>query len=447
VSVETVFEIAFAVSVVAAGVVLAGTAAGRVARPTILVTAGAIGALAVAAWVAFAFDPTAALALSAAGIVASLLAVLGALGVEWALARGRRIDDEISAAEGRLQAVIDREATERTAELEHTLARARADAASLLADEERRIAEARRATIVEREQAAGRELAEALATTQRRVEQRLAEWGEDLERAQTQLGEQLQRLAARQRRLIEEAEGRLRADAEGLESESEAQRAGLVKLRQELENATQEAIASSRTELEAHAADRRRALHELEERMRRRERELQERIEREETEAMQRVNATLGDVERRLVDRLERVVERTMQQHSEAATIEFADAIKRSREEAARRLSRELDRAVAAFAHEAENVLGERLANVGEAAAQRLERRLAEASTALEREREESVSALESRLSAAEAELRRRLAELAADAEAERGVLEARLHELHRQIDQSLARAESLDSA
>jgi hypothetical protein len=92
-------------------------------------------------------------------------------------------------------------------------------------------------------------------------------------------------------------------------------------------------------------------------------------------------------------------------------------------------------------------VLGERLANVGEAAAQRLERRLDDASTELERQREELASALESRLGAAEADLRRRLGELAADAEAERGVLEARLHELQRRLDQSLAHAETLDTA
>jgi hypothetical protein len=447
VSVETIFGIAFAVCIVVAAVALAAAATGRIARRTILAAAGGIGVLGVAAWVAFALEPSGTLAVAAGGILACLLATLGALAVDRALARSGRIEAQFSAAERRLQAVIDREATERAAELERTLARARADAASLLAEEERRIADARRATIVERERAAGRELTEALAATQRRVEQRLAEWGEDLERAQTQLAEQQQRLATRQRRLIEEAEERLRADAEGLESESEAQRAGLIKLRQELEHATEEAIAASRSELDTHAVERRRALQELAERMRQRERELQEAAERAEAEALQRLNASLGDVERRLVDRLGRVVERSMQQHTEAATIEFADAIKRSREDAARRLARELERAVAAFSHEAEGVLGERLANVGDAAAQRFERRLDEAATGLERQREELASALESRIAAAETDMRRRLGELSADAEAERGVLEARLHELQRRIDQSLAHAETLDSA
>src|SRR5438309_2347356 len=103
----------------------------------------------------------------------------------------------------------------------------------------RRVLEERRLAIAERERIAAGELAAAFSSTQQRVEQRLAEWGEDLERAQQHLAEQLQRLAARQRRLIEEAEERLAADAEGLESEREAQRAGLVKLREDIQHATE----------------------------------------------------------------------------------------------------------------------------------------------------------------------------------------------------------------
>ena len=123
-----------------------------------------------------------------------------------------------------------------------------------------------------------------------------------MERAQAHLADQLQRLAARQRRLIAEAEERLAADAERLESESEAQRAGLVKLREDLEQATVESIASARAELDSHAAERRRALHELGERLRSRDRELREQIEREEAEAVQRIQSTFGDIERQLGD-------------------------------------------------------------------------------------------------------------------------------------------------
>src|SRR5712691_3857645 len=435
----TTFRIAFAASVALVVLALAAALLNRLPRLVLYVVVLAIGGFAVAGWVFVALEPSTNLAAAAGGLTASLLAAAASLGVQWGVGRARRLERDVATAEARLSALIAEEADVRAKELERTLARARADSMSLLAEEQRRIAEERRDAIAERERIAGAELGAALATTQQRVEQRLTEWGEDLERAQEHLAEQLQRLAARQRRLIE--------DAERLESESEAQRAGLVKLREDLERATEESIAAARAELDAHAADRRRALHELSERLRRRERELSERVEHEEAEAVQRIKAAFGDVERRLADRLERVVERTTSQHVEAATMQFVEEVKRSREEAARRLSRELDRAVQAFAHEAQGALGERMTSVGENAAQRLEHRLTEAGAALDRQREEVVRAIEQRLNEAEEDFRRRLAELAADSEAERGVIEARLHELRRRIDQAVAYAQERVSA
>ena len=161
---------------------------------------------------------------------------------------------------------------------------------------------------------------------------------------------------------------------------------------------------------------------------------------------MQRLQAMFTDVERRLTGRLERVVERTSGQHAEAATIQFAEAIKSSREEAGRRLSRELDRAVQAFTHEAEQVIAERLANVGEVAAQRLDRRLAETDAAVGERRDVVAAALEQRFAGAEQELRDKLEALAADGEAARAVLEARLHELQRRLDNALAQTHVLGS-
>ena len=109
--------------------------------------------------------------------------------------------------------------------------------------------------------------------------------------------------------------------------------------------------------------------------------------------------------------------------------------MKTGREDAAQRLSRELDRSVEVFAREAETVLAERLAHVGDAGAQRLERRLTDATNALERQRDEWMSALDGRIAELEADVRRRLEDLGADAEAERAVLEARLQELVRRFD------------
>ena len=94
-----------------------------------------------------------------------------------------------------------------------------------------------------------------------------------------------------------------------------------------------------------------------------------------------------------------------------------------------------------AFVREAQTVLAERLSQVGDAGAQRLERRLGQLAEGLERQRAEAIANFEAHLTQAEQDLRRRLDGLAADAEAERAVLDARLRELARKIDETLARA------
>ena len=211
--------------------------------------------------------------------------------------------------------------------------------------------------------------------------------------------------------------------------------------RDEIARATQEAVEAGTNELEAYASDRRRALHELNERIRKRERQIAELIEREEQDALRRIQAGFADVERRQLEQLERILSRATSSYSDAATQQFADTVRASREAAATRLSRELDRAVQSFAREAQTVLAERLAQVGDAGVQRLERRQAQAEEGLARQRAEALEALEARLMQAEQELRRRLESLAADAEAERAVLDARLRELAKRVDQTLARS------
>lgn len=64
-----------------------------------------------------------------------------------------------------------------------------------------------------------------------------------------------------------------------------------------------------------------------------------------------------------------------------------------------------------------------------------------QAAAGLERQRAEAIGGFEERLLSAEHELRRRLEAIVADAEAERGVIEARLQELARRIDEAIARA------
>jgi hypothetical protein len=434
-------EIAFAAAAVIAAAALVAAIVGRASERTLVAVAWVLAAVAVALWVAFAFDRSGGVAVSAVGGTLAAVAGLIATRVPRLVARSRGIDEQLAAAEARLRAVVDRESVERGKELSRTLARARAESASLLADQERRIAEERRRAAAEHERAASAALATALADTQRQVEARLREWNEDLDRMRHAVAGHIEQLAARQRQLISDAETRIASDAERLEAESEQQRAGLVRLRDELARAIQETIGSGNAELDTYATERRRALHELNERIRRRERSLAEQIEREETEASRRVNASFADVERRQAERLERILDRVTSTYSEAAGQQFTDAIRGAREDAARRLSRELDRAVQAYAREAERVLAEQLAQVGSAGAQRLEKRLSQAAEALDRQRGEAMASFEQRLLGAEHELRRRLDTLSADAEAERAVLDARLQELARRIDEATARA------
>ena len=436
----TIVQIVFAAAAVLAVLSLVAAVFDRVSHGVLIGVAVLLGLTAGAAWVSFGLRPQTNLAAAAGGITVAFAAALVAAKVRTLLRSARRMDEQLSRAQARLHAVIAKEADERGAELERTLARARADSVSLLTEQERRIAEERRAAAAERSRTTADELGEALTVAQQQVDARLTAWADDLERAQRGVVDQLGQLAQQQKQLITEAEARIAADAERLEAESEQQRAGLVRLRDDLARATQEAVATGGAELEAYASERRRSLHELNERIRRRERQLSELIEREETEAVRRIQAGFADVERRQLEQLQRILSRATSSYSDAATQQFADVVKSSREAAATRLSRELDRAVQAFAREAQTVLAERLAQVGNAGAQRLEKRQEQVSAGFERQRAEAIEAFEARLVQAEHDLRRRLDGLAADTEAERAVLEARLRELGKRIDETFAR-------
>jgi uncharacterized phage infection (PIP) family protein YhgE len=433
-------QVVFAAAAAIAAVSVLGASFDRVPRRVLIALACLLGLTAAAAWVGVGLRPGTSLAVAAGGITLAFAAELAAVRVPRFVRAARRVDEQLSRAQARLNSQIAREAEERSGELETMLARARADSVSILAEQERRIAEERRTAALERSRVATDELGEALAAAQQQVEARLNAWRDDLDRAQNAVTDQLAQLAQRQKQLISEAEARIAADAERLEAESEQQRANLVRLRDEVTRAMQETVEAGTTELDTYAAERRRALHELNERIRRRERQLSELIEREETDAVRRIQMSFADVERRQTEHLERILTRATTSYSEAATQQFADTVKASREAAAMRLSRELDRAVQAFAREAQSVLGERLTQVGDIGAQRLEQKLGQVTTGLERQRTEAIAEFEARLTQAEQDLRRRLDGLSADTEAERAVLEARLRELSRRIDETLAR-------
>ena len=355
-------------------------------------------------------------------------------------ARERILETEIERGKREFDAVVAHEVSVRTEQLESTLARLRAEALSELAAEERRIADERRREVGEREREATAQLGQQLVAAQQAVEQRLSQWASDVEKLQEGLAAELERIETRQRHLMTEVESRIGRDAEALNGEIDQQKQLLARLREELTKAAHEAAQAAAAEVEAHAAERRRALHEVSDRLRRREADLRDLIDREGSEATSRIQIALGDIERRQVEQLQRVVDRAAARYSEAAQQQFDTTIRSAREEAARRLSRELDIAVERFAREAEAVLTERLNQTGDAAAATAAPPHARLRANLERQREDALRSLEERAHAVETSLRDRLREIASDAEAERAVIETRLLELTRRIEEQAAR-------
>jgi hypothetical protein len=439
VALTTIADLVFAGGVVLAAFALAAAALRR--GPTrLLVASVCIEAVAaVGIWVAFALRHDRSLAVAAGGLTACTLAAGAALLLRRAQRRVDAMDARLAEAQADLLGVVEREKKALSSDLELTLARARADSRSLLEEQERQIAEERRTLVAEREHDATATLGDKLSQIQAQVEQRLAEWSQDLDRAGEATRARIMELDQRQQQLLREIELRLTADAERLAAESEEQRAAVGRLRADLNRTLEDALGVVRGELEAHSAERRRALQELETRLARRERELSEQTQREEADAAQRVKAGFEDVSRRQIEQLERAVDRAVASHADEAAQRFAQLVKTSREDAAKRLTRELDRAVSTFAREAETVLAERLAHVGDAGAQRLDHRVSDVAGELERRHDELVAAQDLRFGELESDMRRRIDDLRADLDAERGVLEARLQELLRRYASAAA--------
>jgi hypothetical protein len=439
---ETAFQLALVAGVVVATASLLSAAFARARRNVLIAAAACLGVLAVAAWIGFALEAEADLAVAAAGQSLAALVVVGALLLAPAVRRTRSLDAEFAGRRRALNEALDDQTKRLSAELERTIQRARAESTSTLLDEERRLAEEHRRSFAERERKAGAELAEALAVTQRRVEQRLAGWTTDLERAQEGFAAELARLAQRQRDLVAALESRLGSEGDRLEEIREEQRHAIARVRAELLEAVAESVDAARSELDAHGAERRRALQELGERLRDREQELGERVEREETDVVRRIESKFVDVERRQGEQLERIVARVASSFAEDAARQFEAAAKAEREEAVARLGRELARAVEMFAREAHSALAERMAQISDSGAMRVEKRLSQIGAGLERQREDFLAALEHRMVEAERDIRERIERLSASGETERSVLEARLGELARRVDEVVQQAE-----
>ncbi len=170
VQLTTVFDIAFAAGVVVAAVALAGAALRFLPRLALALLAVLAGGGAVAAWVVFALHRRHhghhELTVAAAGLTVAAIATAVSLPLRRALARADAIDAHLAEAQARLAEQIDRETADRAEELERTLARARADSVSLLAEEERKLGEERRREFADREREVGDSVTEALTSTQ-----------------------------------------------------------------------------------------------------------------------------------------------------------------------------------------------------------------------------------------------------------------------------------------
>jgi hypothetical protein len=418
------FELAFAggLAVVAFsfGAIALGRASERylVALTVVLALAALAAAGALTVNLLDRFTGNDPLLLATGGLAAAAVAELGLVALARAFRRMGEIDRLSESAREDLASFVETEVRERMLELERLLARERANASHQLSEQERRLAEERR-DIVERQTERARvELTQAVSAVQERLERRLMAWAADLDRGQRELEMHLAELGERQREALAAYEIRLAADTERVEAASEEQKLALSKLREALQRLGTEFLEEGRSEIEVHAAERRRALHEVGERIRNRERALREQIEREDADARSRLASGLADAEKRHLAALERAFDRAATRLSEYAEKQFDAQIRESREKAAERLSRELEKGIEQFARQAEQDVASRIADVARQTADRLQRRIAEAARTGEAQHElaaERVRHLSERLEEAIAAAEDRLAVIETD--------------------------------
>ncbi|HSK15964.1 MAG TPA: hypothetical protein VK915_07310 [Gaiellaceae bacterium] len=421
--------VAFAIGFLVVAVSLVAVVFARVRERALLASAVALGVLALAAVVVAGLEIARGsaeeelLLVSAGGLLVAALAQAALVVLSRALARARDVEAAGDRARARLDAALAAHAEERKAELERTLAKERANASYVLGEQERRLGEERRDMVARQAERARVELAGTVASAQERLESRLRAWAADLERGQRALETQVGQLAQQQREALAAYDARLEADTERLGAASEEQREALAQLRSEFERIVTGFVEEGQGEIEAHAAERRRALHEVSERLRARERSLREQIEREEADARARLATGLAEAERRQLSQLERALERAATRLSEDAERRFDAQIKESREKAAERLSRQLERSVEQFVRQAEKDVSDRIAELARTTSDRMERRTRDVTRAAEAQHEvasdrlrhvserleQALAAADDRIAALEAEIELRL--------------------------------------
>lgn len=312
-------------------------------------------------------------------LVATLLVVVTlVVALRRARASASRTDALVAEARRGVRAAADEEATVQSEQLRVAIARAHADALSAYATEERKLSDDRRGELAVRERELSERLAETLAVVERRVQERLRAWEADLERAQSALADEISALEQVQRQRIVGVEARIEAEAAELGTTVEQQRAAALRLREELEATTKDALAQALDELQSQADDRRRAIEDITERLRQHEHAVAEQVDRAESDAWTRIESAFTELERRQVVELERATAREVDRLSEAGALEFENRMRAIREEAAGRLREELDRTSETFLRRADMMIADQLQQAADAAAQRLDDRIVE---------------------------------------------------------------------
>jgi hypothetical protein len=321
-------------------------------------------------------------------IVAAVVAAAAACCTVYLLLRARAgtrtLEQELERSKAVFDEMVARELERSTTELRQALKLTRADSISTLVEEDRRITEERRRDVAERERDASARLLAALTEAERRVDERISLWASDLAQLQESLSAELAVIGQRLATFAKDADVKIDGETERLQTAVDEHRALVTRLREELDRSAQEVAKNASAELEQHAADRRRELQVLSERLRRREQELEQQIDRELTEATQRIGTHLGDVEHRQLEQVRRTVSRESARYAEAAAQQLEGTFRTAREEAAKRLGRELDLAIERFAREAEALLVERIDHLVETAVQRVDTRVQELTRRLE---------------------------------------------------------------
>lgn len=435
VSLVTGLQIVCLVAIVLAAIALLLAAFGRETRRVAIAFAVLIGILALACWVAVVLRPGRDLTISAVATTAAFSASLGAIAMAVGLDRTRRIEHELERSRSMLRTELDGEVRSRVGELERILARARADSSSQLAEQERAMAETRRHSITEAEQSLKEKLAQMLAKTQREVEERIESWQRDLGNSETAISREVSELIRGVQGTVQQAKARIQVDGERISAESEEHRALIARLREEMSESIEQALAGNHDELEKFANERRRAIQEIVERLTRRERDVMERVEREEVEIQRRIQAGSVEIERKQLEQLQRFTDRTVSSVSDDHASQFENAMTDAREEAARRLHRELERGVEAYNRRAQTMLDDRLRALSAESAGKIEKQLRGALEEMRERAERSWAALEKRVADFELELRARLENLGTETESVRSSLQARARQTHRRPD------------